>query len=168
MFRWCCTDRRTKKCYKWGTFQPDTDRMKSLTSKERRGCAEVSLVKLDVIGPLLPSSQTPWCPPAVVVKHSSPVMILPDFYAQHAALRADWGKQKHNQAPQQAVTLCLDDFFPEEMWHPPLSFTSQIWLLLVFMKINEYSQHLRSWVVPWTAVQMEIWSTLLPFIFALL
>lgn len=74
---------------------PDTHCVKSPTSKEWRGGAEVSVVKLDIVGPLFPSSQTPRRPPSLVVQLSSPVVILSDLYAQHAALRANWAKQKH-------------------------------------------------------------------------
>lgn len=68
--------------------------MESLTSEERGSRAEVSVVKLDVVGPLLPSPQAPRRPPAAVVPHGSPVVVLPDLHTQHAAFRANCEKEK--------------------------------------------------------------------------
>lgn len=73
-------------------FKPDTDRIESLTSKERGSRAEVSVVKLDIVGPFLPSTQTPWRPPTLIVQHCSPVVVLSDLHTQHSAFRAHWGK----------------------------------------------------------------------------
>lgn len=73
-----------------------TDGVKAPTGEERRGCAEVGVVKLHVVGPLLPSSQSPRCPPFPVVLHSSCVVILSDLHTQHAAFSSHWEKQMFN------------------------------------------------------------------------
>lgn len=68
--------------------------MESPTGEERGGRAEVGVVKLDIVRPLLPSPQTPRCPPAFVIQHGSLVVICPDLHAQHAAPGAHWEKNK--------------------------------------------------------------------------
>lgn len=83
----------------------DTNRMEAPTSEERGSRAKVSLVKLDVVGPLLPSPQTPRCPPAFVVENSSLVVVLSDLHTHHTALRANWGKNRHTHTPCWNVNL---------------------------------------------------------------
>lgn len=64
--------------------------MEAPTGEEGGSRAEVSVVKLDVVGPLLPSPHAPRRPPTLVVQHGSLVVILPDLHTQHAALGAHW------------------------------------------------------------------------------
>ena len=83
--------------------------MESPSSQERRGRAEVSVVKLDVVGPLLAPSQIPRSPPVVVVNGSSLEVVLPDVHAQHTALRANWENHKHAMNTQsQCCRLQID------------------------------------------------------------
>lgn len=49
--------------------EDDTDRVESMSGEERRGLAEVTCVKADVVGPLLASPHAPRRPPALVVLH---------------------------------------------------------------------------------------------------
>lgn len=67
----------------------DTDRVEALTTEERGGCAQVSVVKLNVVGPLFPSSQTPGSPPALVVQDGSPLVVFSDLYTQYTTSRAN-------------------------------------------------------------------------------
>lgn len=71
--------------------------MKSLTRKEWGCCAEVSVVELNVVGPLLPSAHTPRPPPAVVVQYCSFVVVLPDLHTYYTAFRANWESYQHTK-----------------------------------------------------------------------
>lgn len=69
-------------------------------------------MKLDVVRPLLPSPHTPRRPPAVVVEHSSLVMIRSDLHTQNAAAGAHWrnhGNSDQTHPSGADVCMCLND-----------------------------------------------------------
>lgn len=71
--------------------------MKTLARQEWGGCTEVRVEEADVVGPLLPPAEAPRPPPAAVVQHSSPVVVLPHLYTCHTAFGANWETQAHTQ-----------------------------------------------------------------------
>lgn len=86
--------------------------MKCLSRKQWGCCAEVNVVELNVVGPLLPSAHTPRPPPAVVVQYRSFVVVLPDLHTYYTAFRANWESYQHTKGGvMYVINILLTDIY---------------------------------------------------------